>query len=117
MKLSEILSELKARVITGEEMIDELDFEYVTVSDLMSDILALARPNMVLLTGLTTPQVVRTADVVGIKAVIIVRRDRLPDETIEMAKLSNIVLAITKMTMFEACGRLYSRGLKPIWEV
>jgi len=115
VKLSEILSEIKARVLTGEEKIDELEFDYVAASDLMSEVLAIARPSMVLITGLTTPQVVRTAEVVGIQAVVVVRKDFLPSETIDMAKACGIVLAVTKMTMFEACGRLYNRKLKPIW--
>ncbi|HEY8543084.1 MAG TPA: hypothetical protein VIL29_11915, partial [Pseudothermotoga sp.] len=58
---------------------------------------------------------VRTAEVVGIQAVVVVRKDYLPSETIEMARVSGIVLAITKMTMFEACGRLYNKKLKPVW--
>ncbi len=117
MKLSEILAEVKAKVITGEEKVNELEFEYISASDLMSEVLAIARPGMVLLTGLTTPQVVRTAEVVGIQAVIIVRKDTLPSETVEMARACGIVLAVTKMTMFEACGRLYNKKLKPVWSV
>ncbi len=117
MKLSEILEELKANVLTNPQMVNNLDFEYVAASDLMSDVLAIARPNMLLLTGLASPQVVRTADVVGLKAVIITRRDVIPDETIKLAQSCGIVLAGTKMTMFEACGRLYCKKLKPIWEV
>lgn len=115
MKLSEILAEVKAKILVGEEKIDELEFEYIAASDLMSEVLAIARPSMVLLTGLTTPQVVRTAEVVGIQAVVVVRKDSLPSETVEMARVCGIVLAVTKMTMFEACGRLYNKNLKPVW--
>ncbi|AEH50155.1 hypothetical protein [Pseudothermotoga thermarum] len=117
MKLSEILQELKATVLANPHLVDQLEFEYVAASDLMSDVLAIARPNMLLLTGLSTPQVVRTADVVGLKAVVITRRDVVPEETIKLAQACGIVLAVTKMTMFEACGRLYCKRLKPIWEV
>jgi len=117
VRLSEILSELKAKVLACEEKVDQLEFEYVAASDLMSEVLAIARPSMILLTGLTTPQSIRTADVVGIQAVVVVRKDSLPSETIEMAKTTGVVLAVTKMTMFEACGRLYNKQLKPIWGV
>ncbi|MCS7175824.1 hypothetical protein [Pseudothermotoga sp.] len=117
MKLSEILKELKAKVLANVQKVEELQFELVAASDLMSEVLAIAKPGVLLITGLCTPQVVRTADVVGIQAVVIVRRETLPSETIEMAQASGIVLAATKMSMFEACGRLYVKGLKPIWEV
>ncbi len=117
MKLREILEELKATVLANPHLVDNLDFEYVAASDLMSDVLAIARPNMLLLTGLASPQVVRTADVVGLKAVIITRRDVIPEEVVKLAQSCGVVLGVTKMTMFEACGRLYMRKLKPVWEV
>lgn len=117
MKLSEILRELKAKVLANDHKVEELQFELAAASDLMSEVLAIAKPGVLLITGLCTPQVVRTADVVGIQAVVIVRKETLPVETIEMAQASGIVLAVTKMSMFEACGRLYVKGLRPIWEV
>lgn len=117
MKLSEILREMKAKVLANDSKVEELQFELAAASDLMSEVLAIARPGVLLITGLCTPQVVRTADVVGIQAVVIVRKETLSVETIEMAKASGIVLAVTKMSMFEACGRLYVKGLRPIWEV
>ncbi len=42
-------------------------------ADLMSDVLASIRPGAVLLTGLCNPQVVRTAQIADIKAIIFVR--------------------------------------------
>lgn len=115
--MTEILTELKARVLTGAQKVDSLEFEHAAASDLMSEVLAIGKPDVILITGLCTPQVVRTADVVGIPAVIIVRKEAVPLETVEMAESVGIVLAVTKMSMFEACGRLYMKGLKPIWEV
>ncbi|WP_448536304.1 hypothetical protein [Pseudothermotoga sp.] len=117
MKLAEILAELKAKVLTNAHKVDQMQFEHAAASDLMSEVLAIAKPDVVLITGLCTPQVVRTAEVVGIPAVIVVRRESLPSETVEMAETAGIVLAATKMSMFEACGRLYAKGIRPIWEV
>lgn len=117
MKLTEILSELRAKVLANAQKVDQLQFERAAASDLMSEVLAIAKPDAILITGLCTPQVIRTADVVGIPAVVIVRRESVPAETIEMAESSGIVLAVTRMSMFEACGRLYTKGIKPIWEV
>jgi tRNA G18 (ribose-2'-O)-methylase SpoU len=117
MKLTEILAELKAKVLANAHKVDQMQFEHAAASDLMSEVLAIAKPDVVLITGLCTPQVVRTAEVVGIPAVIVVRRENLPSETVEMAETAGIVLAATKMSMFEACGRLYAKGIRPIWEV
>ena len=42
-------------------------------ADLMSDVLAASQPGAVLLTGLTNPQVVRTAQIAEFRAIIFVR--------------------------------------------
>ena len=66
----------------------------------------------VLLTGLLNIQVVRTADVSDIAAIIFVR-DKHPESDVLMAaKRKDIPVLYTKCTMFEACGRLYSLGLR-----
>jgi hypothetical protein len=59
---------------------------------------------------------VRTADIADIKAVCVVR-GKLPEkETVALAEQKDIPLFITKLTMFEACGRLYQAGLRAVPE-
>ena len=66
---------------------------------------------MALLTGLTNPQVVRTAEMAGINVIVLVRDKNAPPETIELARELEITLIRTSYTMYEACGRLFSAGL------
>jgi predicted transcriptional regulator len=80
-------------------------------ADLMSDVLAYARSGAVLMTGLTHPQVVRTAEMAGIAALVFVRAKQPPQETLDLAEEIGIPLLSTRYTMFEACGRLYDAGL------
>jgi len=80
-------------------------------ADLMSDVLAFARPDSVLLTGLIHPQVVRTAEMAGILAIAFVRDKQPPPETVALAEEIGIPLLSTRYTMYEACGRLYAAGL------
>ena len=84
MKLSEIVEALDAKVLNG---VDHLDKEIRTcgASDLMSDILAGLSEGSILLTGLTTIQVIRTAMVAGVGAVIFVRGKMPPQEVIDLA--------------------------------
>ncbi|CAB5079201.1 hypothetical protein D3OALGB2SA_183 [Olavius algarvensis associated proteobacterium Delta 3] len=65
MKVSEIRDILKAELIVGEEQLDE---EVVGGggADLMEDILAAVAKGAVLLTGLTSDDVIRTARVAGV---------------------------------------------------
>jgi hypothetical protein len=80
-------------------------------ADLMSDVLAFAEADSLLLTGLTNLQVVRTAEMAGIRAIVFVRGKVPPEETVCLASEIGIPLFRTRYTMYEACGRLYGAGL------
>ncbi len=80
-------------------------------ADLMSDVLASIQPEAVLLTGLCNPQVVRTAQMADVAAIILVRGKVPPQETIDLAKQERIALISSPFGMFELCGRLYQAGL------
>jgi predicted transcriptional regulator len=80
-------------------------------ADLMSDVLASIQPEAVLLTGLCNPQVVRTAMMADVAAIVIVRGKTPPFETIHLAKEENVPLISTPYGMFELCGRLFQSGL------
>jgi predicted transcriptional regulator len=80
-------------------------------ADLMSDVLASIQPEAVLLTGLCNPQVVRTAQMADVAAIVLVRGKTPHQETIELAKSEEIALITTPYGMFELCGRLFQAGL------
>lgn len=80
-------------------------------ADLMSDVLASIQPEAVLLTGLCNPQVVRTAMMADVSAIVIVRGKNPPLETIRLANSENVPLISTPYGMFEMCGRLFQAGM------
>lgn len=80
-------------------------------ADLMSDVLSSTQPEALLLTGLCNPQVVRTAVMADITAIVLVRGKQPPNETLQLAENEGIPLISTRYGMFEACGRLYQAGL------
>jgi predicted transcriptional regulator len=116
MKLEEIRRILNAEVIAGEEEMDK-EVYYACGSDLMSDVLAFAKPGALLLTGLTNIQSVRTAEIADIKAIVYVRGKQPDAAAIKLAKEKKIPLLSTSLRMFEACGRLYMAGLRGVGEV
>jgi hypothetical protein len=63
------------------------------------------------LTGLTNPQVVRTAEMADIIAIVFVRGKLPPPETIALAEEKDIPLIAARYTLFEMCGRLYGAGM------
>jgi hypothetical protein len=77
----------------------------------MSDVLASACPGALLLTNLIHTQVVRTCDITGMCAIVFVRGKNPSCETVKLAEECNIPLLSTQLTMFEACGILYTNGI------
>ena len=110
MKLREVKEILDADVIVGEE---KLDMEVKTAfgADLMSDVLAFAKAGSLLLTGLTSAQVIKTATSLNIAAIILVRGKKPSTETVDLAKELKIPILVTKYILFETAGRLYAKGI------
>lgn len=111
MTIRDIARLLDARVLAGES---HLDREVLTAcgSDMMSDVLAFAKTQCVLLTGLCNPQVIRTAEMMDIICIMFVR-GKTPDEAmLQMAEEKEIPILITDHRMFESCGILYQNGLQ-----
>jgi predicted transcriptional regulator len=80
-------------------------------ADLMSDVLASIQPEAVLVTGLCNPQVVRTAQMSDVAAIVLVRGKQPPEETIRLGNEECVPLISTPYGMFEVCGRLHDAGL------
>ncbi|NPV53335.1 MAG: hypothetical protein HPY71_07410 [Firmicutes bacterium] len=111
MKLREVREILEAEVLVGEDKLDE-EIPRACGCDLMSDVLAFTMERSLLLTGLTNAQVIRTAEMNDLSAVVFVRGKRPCGEIIEMARERGIPLFWTRYPLYEACGRLYQAGLK-----
>ncbi len=112
MKLSKIQQLLSCEVRTKNEMGD-IEIISACGSDLMSDVLAFVKEQGILLTGLVNPQVVRTAEMMDMKAIVFVRGKEPSEDMISLAEAKSIVLMTTQKPMFVACGVLYSNGLVP----
>jgi predicted transcriptional regulator len=110
MKLQELLT-----LIDGDTLTDDANLNREVKggcgADLMSDVLASIQPHAILLTGLCNPQVVRTAQIADVAAIVFVRGKRPPQETVELANQEGIPLISSPYGMFELCGRLYQAGL------
>ncbi|MFW6160650.1 MAG: hypothetical protein ACOC57_05865 [Acidobacteriota bacterium] len=110
MNLKKIKQLLKAEVISGDSLLDQ-DISFAGGSDLMSDVLAFGKPGLLLLTGLSNQQSVRTADIIEAKAIVYVRGKKPDKEAVELAEKKNIPLLCTNFMMYEACGILYKSGI------
>lgn len=111
MNLGDVQQLLKARVLTGKEFLDR-PVDTCCGSDMMSDVLAFTKRNTLLCTGLTNMQVVRTAEMTELSALIFVRGKVPCEDIIEAAAENQLPILSTKYTLFETCGILYGAGVR-----
>ena len=111
MQIQEVKNILNADMLCGEAGLD-MDVKMGCACDLMSHVLSFITSDQVLLlTGLTTPQVIYSSDAVNIKAICFISGKRPEEDTIELALERNMVLLGTEWPTYEACGKLYQHGL------
>ena len=117
MTLNEIVQILDADILSTVKNESQVNVTMACGADLMSDVLAFIKSKTMLLTGLTTPQVVYTAENSGVNVICFVRGKNPPVETVGLAREKEIILIATKHSMFESCGRLYVKGLSGCFDI
>ena len=110
MKISKMQELLEAKVVCGEEYLGRHVYS-ACGCDLMSDVLAFASDQAVLLTGLVNPQVVRTALMMDMHCIVFVRAKKPSDEIIKLAQEHELVVLSTDKPLYISCGILYENGL------
>ena len=111
MKLSKVQELLNAKVYTGQEMMDTLEVTQACGSDLMSDVLAFVKEQGLLLTGLQNLQVVRTAEMMDMQAIVFVRGKEPDAAMIQTAAAKDLVLLNTEYPMLTGSAVISAGGL------
>lgn len=111
MTIHEVQKAVEAELVEGTGR-DDVEIMSACGADLMSDVMAFVKEQVLLLTGLINIQVVRTAILMDIDAICFVRGKTPNQEMIDMAKDNGIVLLKTKLPLFLACGKLYEAGVR-----
>jgi len=113
MRLDRVVEILGARVYTDIPFCD-IEIQAACGADLMSDALAFGGNKGLLLTGLNNPQCVRTAEMMDISSVALVRGKEPDPSLVSLANEKEIVLMKTDCSMYTACGLLYQAGLSGV---
>ncbi|NVO19283.1 MAG: hypothetical protein HXX13_06255 [Bacteroidetes bacterium] len=114
MKIKDIAEILNAKVVCGEQFLNR-EISHVFASDLMSDVLTIDTENLLLLTGLTNIQTIRTSEMADVTNIVLVRNKAASEEMITLAKENRIVMLECSYSMFKSCGLLYQAGLQPVY--
>ena len=110
MTVREVMEVLDADLICREDLLST-EVNTACGSDMMSDVLAFVSDHSLLLTGLVNEQVIRTAAMLEIKGVIIVRGKTPTPGMLSLAEQNAIAVLRTEHSLFESCGILYNNGV------
>ena len=110
MKLGQIAELLEAQVLSSACML-ETEVQNAFCCDMMSDVLAFATNQSVLITGLLNPQVVRTAMLLDMHCIVFINGKEPTPEIVSLADANDIVIMVTQESMFRAAGTLYDTGM------
>ena len=114
MKIKDIVKILNAKVVTGSDRLEE-EVEFGFASDLLSDVLTTDTDKLLLLTGMTNLQAIRTAEMAEISCITFVRDKKMTQEMIDLASENNLVTIETPFSMFHSVSALHDNGLKPVF--
>lgn len=113
MNIADVVKLLDGVILCGEDLVESIEVKNAYGADLMSDVLAFAKPGSLLITGLTNVQIVRTAQMMDLPAIIFVRGKRPQESTLELAKKVGVPIILARKSMYEACGILFGAGISP----
>jgi hypothetical protein len=105
-KLKACVETLNAKVLHAPSEWEDREINKVFVSDLISDILMADGESILLITSLLSDQVLRTADVIGAAAVVLVNRKHVPAAIGKAAAKQGLPIFCTPLPKFESCVRL-----------
>jgi predicted transcriptional regulator len=111
LTLQDICPLIDADVLCLADKLPNVEVSVACGSDLMSDVLVFTHEKTLLCTGLVSPQVIRTAEVAGLCAIIFVRGKRPEEDVIRLAVEKGIPLLATRLPMYETCGILFRAGI------
>jgi hypothetical protein len=105
LTLADVRDLLGAEVLNGDDL--SIRVTIVGAADLLSDVLTTSKSGTLLLTGLVSAQVIRTAVIADLCGVVFVHGKRPGPDILALAKESKIPVLGTTLKMFDAAGRLY----------
>lgn len=111
MDLQEIKKLLECEILVNNNSLN-IEVENICASELMSNVLTCTGNNKLLVTTLNNLQVIRTAEMSDIPAVIFAQNKKPSREIIKLAKDKGIAVLLTGYSVFTVCGILYKAGLK-----
>lgn len=103
MKFSDILEKLSCEIVAKGRHFETAKIKNAVVSDMMSEVLTTDKEEIILITQLSSTQVIRTIDSVGGIGVIIANGTPIQAGMKELAETLGITVLRTNTPSFETC--------------
>lgn len=113
VNIREINKLLNGNILTNIRK--DKDFTHAFASDLMSDLLCVDKEELILITGLSTMQTIRSAEMSGADCIVIARGKCVSKEMIDIAERNHTMIINTDKSVFNVSGILYRNGVKPVY--
>ena len=111
MNLAYLVDALGLQVRSGREQLpNEVTGGYA--SDLLSDVIANARPSDLWITLQRHVNIVAVASMKDLAGIILVNGREPEEDTIQKATTENVPLLVSHLPAFELVGRLYQLGVR-----
>jgi predicted transcriptional regulator len=108
MTLAELSQKLDLKPLTD---VQDKEVEGAYVSDMVSDVMAGAKPGGLWITTQTHKNVVAAANLVDIAAVVVTSGRAVTDEVVEMANRADLTILSTDLDTYTLVGRLHEAGV------
>ncbi|MCF7929451.1 MAG: hypothetical protein K9L68_11835 [Spirochaetales bacterium] len=106
MTYQHIIESLDCSIFHEGDEFAESEIRDVVTSDLMSDVLLADTEDFILVTSLSSDQVIRTADIVSARGVLLVNGKKPQAGMLKLAKDHGLTLLGTSSRTFPACVAL-----------
>ncbi len=108
MTLAELSQQLGLKPLTE---LHDAEVQGAFVSDMVSDVMAGAKPGSLWITTQTHKNIVAAANLVDIAAVVVTSGRAVADEVVEMANRVDLTILTTDLDTYGLVGRLHEAGV------
>ena len=90
------------------------EITFASSSEILSEVRAYITDGIILITSLLSPQVIRTASLMDLPAVVFTCGNTPSHDIIDHARESEVAVVTTPLRTYTACGLLYCAGLQGV---
>ena len=103
--LKKLIEELDFKCVTCENLLDK-EPKWAYVSDLLSDVMGKAQPQMIWVTSQIHKNIVAVASLIDLSAIVIVNERKPDEDMLKLAEEAGVVVLTSDKPAFEPAGML-----------